>query len=318
MLPQSVIHDAQTRLLREHLTQNAAPNSAVIVETPIATANHDYATIQKSESTSLPEPPANVEVSPAETFSEPVGEKEKIISPEAIAKSDPSVPIENSAVSAPSLENYEIPVQEFVTVDENVTGEFTEIPLEPVRTQPIAAIEHDGWTIPQTEAAIPVTELPAPTEEVEVAMAQLLDALDTVDETENDEPTRADAILEKILALPAELANASEQEVVVLAEKLEELFIELFEEVGINYTPELIESFVKLTETHYLEAVLQTSENIETETADQPNEIGTREFLQKLQDGLRAMKQAMINFYEIGKSILRVYNYDLQAIQAVA
>lgn len=151
---------------------------------------------------------------------------------------------------------------------------------------------------------IAIPELPAPIVEIEAAMTILVEALENV---EADEPGEIDAILEKIITLPAKFEATTTEEVAELEEKLEELFIELFEAVDISSTPELIKSFVKLTRAHYLEELLNITKVTEEETQDMPDEIGTREFLQKLQHGLSALRQAAINFYEIGKSILRLY-----------
>jgi len=147
-----------------------------------------------------------------------------------------------------------------------------------------------------------IPELPAPIDEIETAFLQLSESLISV------EPEKSQAvyqILEQIIELPASLKTATYESTVKLEEKLEELFIELFDAVDIAWTPELIKSFIKLTQSHYLEELLEPPK--EAEMQGLPDEIGTREFLQKLQHGLSSMKQAAVYLYEIGKSALRLY-----------
>lgn len=154
----------------------------------------------------------------------------------------------------------------------------------------------------ESQAVISVPELPTPVGEIEATITQLAEALEL---THPGEPTEAYQILEEIIALPASLETAAAEPAVMVEERLEELFIELFEETAIEYTPELIVSFIKLTQAHYLEELLETAK--EEEAQGLPDEIGTREFLQKLKHGLSNMKQTAIHFYEIGKSVLRLY-----------
>jgi hypothetical protein len=153
---------------------------------------------------------------------------------------------------------------------------------------------------------IEIQELSSPLVEIEATVTKLVEAVELEDA---EKPKKVDAILEEIITLPAKLEVAAAEEVEQLEEKLEELFVELFEEAGISYSPELVGSFVKLTKAHYLEELLAITKDA-GETQDLPAEIGTREFLQKLKHVLSAMKQAAINFDEIGKSIMRLYTYS--------
>jgi hypothetical protein len=155
---------------------------------------------------------------------------------------------------------------------------------------------------------IAIPELPAPIAEIETTVEQLVAALDSV---EFEKLEKIEAILEKIIAIPTstELVEDGDQE--KLDEKLEELIVALFEEAAIDYSPELVESFIKLTKAHYLDELLAVAKDTEKEQG-LPDEIGTREFLQKLQHGLSAMKQAVTDFYELGKSILRLYRFSFE------
>jgi hypothetical protein len=186
-------------------------------------------------------------------------------------------------------------------------------------TQATSAVEAELETPMQDEASLPIAipELPAPVVEIEYTIEQLVVVIekDKAEAIEADGSGEVEAILEQIIALPTqfEAVAESDRDGAVPEEKLEALFVELFEKANISHSPELIESFVKLTQAHYLGDLLGMAARIHTETQDLPDEIGTREFLQKLQHGLSAMKQAVINFYKIGKSILRIYSYSFES-----
>lgn len=158
-------------------------------------------------------------------------------------------------------------------------------------------------------AAIP--ELPAPVAEIEAAMTELTGVIEGSEDTVTDEPKKIDEILQRIITLPTKFEAADSEEAEELEQELEVLFVELFKEAGIPYTSELIESFVKLTKAHYLEELLAITKDTD-ENQNQPTEIGTREFLRKLQHGLSTMRQTVVNFYEIGKSIMRLYEYSFE------
>lgn len=155
----------------------------------------------------------------------------------------------------------------------------------------------------EVQTIFTVPELPAPVEEIETSITHLAEVLEL---TEPDESHRVFQILEEIIALPVKQEETAGINTVELEEKLEELFIELFEEAKIKYTPELIMSFIKLTKAHYLEELLETVK--EEDAGRLQDETGTHEFLQKLKHGLSNMKQAVTNVYEIGKSVLRLYS----------
>lgn len=178
-----------------------------------------------------------------------------------------------------------------------------------------AEVEPSEADQPEAHSITGAAELPAPVVEIETAITQLVAA---TEEAGGEEPKKIDAILEEIITLPAKFELAVDQKTEALDEKLEELFVELFEEADINYSPELVESFVRLTKAHYLEELLDVTEHTAGTAQGLPDEIGTREFLQKLQHGLSAIEQAVINFCAIGKSVLRLYNFELAHVQAIA
>ncbi len=154
---------------------------------------------------------------------------------------------------------------------------------------------------------IAMQELPSPLVEVQATITKLIEVVGL---EVAEELGKVTAIVEEIAMLPVKLEVAAAQELGELEEKLESLFIQLFEEANVVYSSELVQSFVKLAQAHYLEELLATAQGIKAEDHGQPKENGTREFLQKLQHGLSTTRQAVVNFYQIGKSIVRLYAYS--------
>lgn len=154
-----------------------------------------------------------------------------------------------------------------------------------------------------------IPELPAPVEQIESAVSELTTALDKL---EDDESPKLQEILEAVLTLPVKPEAVTDEETVILEQKLGDLFVELFEEVNISYTPELVDSFVELTKTNYLNKLLENMDS-EREDSPLPTEIGTREFLQRLLDRPAALKTSITDFYGIGKSTLRLYFYGVDS-----
>lgn len=155
----------------------------------------------------------------------------------------------------------------------------------------------------ETESVLLPGELPAPPEEAAAMLEELALVLETA---EPQQLQKFEAILEAIMQLPEQLDMGIPEHAPIIEEKLQVLFIELFEEAGIDYTPELIDSFVLLTQNHFFGKVLRVNPEME-KSAQLPDQIGTREFLQALQHGLSRMRQAVFHIYEIGKSVLRLY-----------
>lgn len=192
--------------------------------------------------------------------------------------------------------DYYVDVEEALEILSNVPSETADDPA--IRAKKI-----------HLPAGIP--ELSAPIAEIESTMMQLSEALMDVAQPEIKS---VETILEKIIRLPEIVAVAATEEEELIEEKLEELFIELLDEAGIDYSPQLIESFVRLTKIYYLELIEESEEEVEEELNSLPHEIGTREFLQKLHHGLGTMMQAVRNFYSIGRSIMRLYTSGFDSV----
>jgi hypothetical protein len=164
-----------------------------------------------------------------------------------------------------------------------------------------------GHTPAELQAVISVPELPAPVKEIEAAITRLTEVLESA---EADETQKVYLVFEEIIMLPDGLEASTGEAKKDFEQKLEELFVRLFEQTGTEYTPELIDSFTKLTQLHYLKELLPIAIETEDGTQALPDEIGTHEFLQKLQHGLSRMKQTVVSFYELGGSVLRLYGMD--------
>jgi hypothetical protein len=156
----------------------------------------------------------------------------------------------------------------------------------------------------EQQAIIATPELPAAAADIVIAISELAEAL------VSEEAKEVHNIIEEIIRLPNSLSVSSAAEDANVDQTLSDLFVELFERAGIEYGPELIESFVVLTRAHYLEELLPLLTETEINAPRLPDEIGTREFLQKLQHGLSRIKQTVNHYYELGKSALRLYDMD--------
>jgi len=143
-------------------------------------------------------------------------------------------------------------------------------------------------------------------EEIENTLNKLTELIesDKVQETEV-----VNEILDKILEVPTKL-HAPESEYVSEAEaqeELEELFIELFEAANIEYSPEIVESLVRLTLNWRLVKEIKSLKK-EQESGDEPHEVGTHEIIKQLLIGLGTIKKAITHAYTIGKSAIRLYS----------
>ncbi|HET9850077.1 MAG TPA: hypothetical protein VFP35_00390 [Candidatus Saccharimonadales bacterium] len=142
-----------------------------------------------------------------------------------------------------------------------------------------------------------------PIESIETALQQLSEFTKTnqPEASENLNP-----ILDKISEVSAKVDENSEAET---QEELEELFVRLFEESGVDYTPELVESLAAVTITRHL---LNPAEEIEDkiEKDDMPHESGTHEIIKKLLAGISTIKKALAHAYVIGRSALLLYRFS--------
>lgn len=147
-----------------------------------------------------------------------------------------------------------------------------------------------------------------PLEEIE---ASLLQVAEKIESSPPETIKTIDETLARIAELSDKLEDDSGEEISEpkAQEDLEELFTKLFERLGIDYTPELIETLAQLTMKYYLGEKIQ--ELKEKEDVDAvPHDRGTHEIIKRLLVALSKVKKIMTNAYTIGKSALRLYRYD--------
>jgi hypothetical protein len=151
--------------------------------------------------------------------------------------------------------------------------------------------------------------------EVDLNVQEIGDALlEIAEQIEISEPKKAEAaleILDKITEAITRFEQQGKDEVMTELElqgELEELFTELFEQLGIDYTPELIKSLARLAiQKHSVEHV-----KVFNEEGDATQDIGTHEVITKLLIGASNIKKAMENVCVIGKSAIHLYAYDFR------
>jgi hypothetical protein len=145
-------------------------------------------------------------------------------------------------------------------------------------------------------------------EEIEVSLIQLAEVIE-VSEPEITE--KVNEILDKIIEMPVKLEAQTSENIteVNVQEELEELFIELFDILSIEYTPELIQSLAYLTlRLHLVDEIEKLKEG--EEMNETPQSSGTHEIIKKLLTGISNLKKAIANSYAIGKSALRLYSFN--------
>lgn len=182
--------------------------------------------------------------------------------------------------------------------------------LPETNTPPILPAEGDRGILtdnetPVLERVVPISSSP---EEMKGSLVQIAEFIS------DGEPQTAEKVnekLDKIIEVAAKFEAGNDEEVITkeeVQEELEELFNELFEEMGIDYTPELIESFARLT----LEQVAGEAEKLEDEELDEaPVGDGTHEAIKQLLLGLSTVKKEdMIQAFAIGRSALRLYSFN--------
>jgi hypothetical protein len=117
-------------------------------------------------------------------------------------------------------------------------------------------------------------------------------------------------ILDKVIEVPAMQEINNDENIVAEAEvqeELKELFTKLLDDMGVDRTSKEVESFV------YIFLKRQAASDIEKlkseiETDDTPIASGTHEAIKSLLIGLSAIKKAIANAGQIGRSALKLYN----------
>jgi hypothetical protein len=197
--------------------------------------------------------------------------------------------------------------------EEGQSTEFSEFEEEVVEMATPLKLEEESFY-----------ELPAPVEQVELAveeLAQFIDELEDEDELDTVHEI-LDDIATKIQELRSEtdderipeIQDAQEVEVSLSTEEaadteedLRELFIELFDYAEIDYTPELVDSFVRLTLQHDINKLISESAAEESSLVDR----GTHEIIQQIIKAIATVKKAARHACSIGRSALNLYSRQL-------
>lgn len=184
--------------------------------------------------------------------------------------------------------------------------------------------QYEYYELPMPEISINAKELEAgitegePLFEGNLTIEEVEDSLilmaESIGVSEPEKLKKVDEILDKIIEV-AEAETNEFEEVFTEADaeqELKVLFTELFDEMGIGYTPELIESLAHLTHSWHLAEDIRELKAKE-EIDQTPQDSGTREIIKKLLVYISNLKKAVAHACEIGKSALQLYRFSLAA-----
>ena len=177
-----------------------------------------------------------------------------------------------------------------------------------IEQAPIALAENEPVNLSPNEAIAYVQ--PVPAEEIEKSMIQIVEH---IEDSEPEIMAAANKILDEIKVMAAKLEAEEEEDIIDEAqvqEELEQLFTELFETLGIEYTPVLIESLVALTAQS--QNAYEIGKDDYQAEATPPHDRGTHEVIRELLASLGPIK-ITLPANAIGKSALRLYSYSLAA-----
>jgi hypothetical protein len=151
---------------------------------------------------------------------------------------------------------------------------------------------------------IDLAEISVPTEGVEEVLAEMAE---TIKAAEPEDLLVMNEIMAKIIEVPQKVAAETEEAITEddAAIELEELFKELFDYIGIECTPELVESLSRLTLKYNLIAEIENLKVDDDE--EQKPHSATHEFINKILVAISTIKKALKQAYVIGKSALRLY-----------
>lgn len=149
-------------------------------------------------------------------------------------------------------------------------------------------------------------------EEIEDTLIELSEYIEA---SESEMTERLNEILDKIIDVPTKLEAHVGENIIIeeqAQEKLEELFTELLDETGIDYTPGLIESLAFLTLKWHLAGEIEKLKN-EEETETVPKASGPHAIIKRLLVSLSNIKKSLVHAYAIGKSAVQLYNFNFAA-----
>ncbi|MBI2285485.1 hypothetical protein HYU82_01520 [Candidatus Saccharibacteria bacterium] len=246
-------------------------------------------------------------------------EHQEIVLDTGARQAGPETPTEATQTEEENVEyEFQIPDEENIDRDENplIENPDIEFEMEPEEKENAIYDFSEDFPMPQLpsyeekrllvlpeEYEVLTTKLNVPVEEVEETISQLSEKLEVL---EPEESAAINQILDKIVELPKQLETPAEGEPFdekEVRQELENLFAELFDRLGIEYSPELLSDFATLTLNNQLEEVLRAKEGDEL-VYKIPTDKGTHEFMTKLLTSFAKLKKILQQAYLLGKSAI--------------
>lgn len=251
-------------------------------------------------------------------FEDPQAEAEVYMPPElGTIASETNAELEKPYLGDMELtENY--PFDELWQIPEEMPVSYMlEIDATEDLALPIGETEY-SISPPENENAVISPEISVPVEEVEQTILLLAER---IEEFEAEEAETAHQLLDEIVQKveqarvsmedmednvenPEDTSEAEEVE-----EELKELFIQLFDYVGIEYSLELIESCVKLVLREGMPELILTTE--QEDDINTPQDEGTHEIIKRLLATISSIKKTVLHAYRLGKLALGLYSQEL-------
>jgi hypothetical protein len=197
---------------------------------------------------------------------------------------------------------------------------FPVISLDPEEEPIIFRVEEGDSELifsQQPEVAVDVPEglaparIKLPLEKVEKTITQLSEQIEV------SEPEKSGSInksLDKIAEVRAKLGSEGENILTEAEaqEEIKELFAGILDSLGIEHTPELVESLAHLTVKWSLATEIKIPKREETDD-EVPQDTGTHEAIMQLLLGLSNATKAMAHAGVLGKSALHLCDFNLAA-----
>lgn len=220
---------------------------------------------------------------------------------------------ENSA-SAGTI-SVEADLDETMLAGSEITGPDAFDEFQQMSDEPLMEVFYER-EVDGEEFVLLIPELPVPVEQVEQAVQELTERIEKIEAEESelvhqilDEIVLKVEEAHSVVEPGAESQEDSIEKIEETQEELKELFVQLFEMAGIEYTEELIESFVKLTLKQEIpELILKAEPEEETNLV---HDSGTHEIIKQILVAITRTKKAALHAYRIGQSAVRLYSQQL-------
>lgn len=162
-------------------------------------------------------------------------------------------------------------------------------------------------------------ELSLPVEAVEqtaLLVAERVEELD--DESAELVHQIFEEIIEKVdevqsIVKKAAVESDTTLKVEAIEEELKELFIQIFDQLEIEYTPELVEGFLVVALRDNLSELIQTDD----EEIIVIEKTGTHEIIRRILSGVSNIKKLISRAYLLGKSAIRLYDFEYSVLQTI-